>query len=130
MCVKYIPVEFGECCDPRDADLGPPGAWALGPVEPGGLPRALCGDPGGRLSATLISAAIGLLGPFCWLCPPGWPPLAPPIVCIDGGPSVGDPVVRPATNGDPAAGPLPFVMHCCAAAADAYPPGAHKGGDQ
>lgn len=108
---EYIPVEFGECCDPRDADLGPPGAWALGPDEPGGLPRALCGDPGGRLSATLIRAAIGLLGPFCWLCEPCWPPPAP-IVCMDGGPSVGDPVVRPAASGNPAAGPLPLVMHC------------------
>jgi len=46
---------------------------------------------------------------------------------MDGGPSVGDPVVRPAASGDPAAGPLPLVMHCCATAADAYPPGAHKG---
>jgi len=99
----------------------------VGPVEPGGLPRALCGEPGGRLSATLISAAIGLLGPFCWFCAPGCPPPPAPIVCMDGGPSVGDPVVRPAASGDPAAGPLPLVMHCCATAADAYPPGAHKG---
>lgn len=45
------PDEFGECCDPREADRG---AFA-----PGGLPPVLLGEPGGILSATDIRAAIG-----------------------------------------------------------------------
>lgn len=49
---EKIPVEFGECCEPRDADRG---AALLG-----GLPPAERGLPGGKLSATDIKAAIGL----------------------------------------------------------------------
>lgn len=47
-----VPVEFGECCEPLEADLGA--------AFPGGLPPVDRGLPGGRLSATDINAAIGL----------------------------------------------------------------------
>lgn len=51
------PEELGECNEPRDADRGK--------AELGGLPPVLLGEPGGKLSATDIKAAIGL-----WLLPP------------------------------------------------------------
>lgn len=50
--MKLIPVEFGECCDPLDADLGT--------TLVGGLPPVDRGLPGGKLSATDIRAAMGL----------------------------------------------------------------------
>lgn len=49
---SIIPVEFGECCEPLEADLGA--------TLVGGLPPVDRGLPGGRLSATDIRAAIGL----------------------------------------------------------------------
>lgn len=52
------PEELGECCEPREADRGA--------LAPGGLPPALRGDPGGRLSATDMSAAIGDWPLPCW----------------------------------------------------------------
>ena len=74
-----VPVELGECCEPLEAERGP--------VGPGGLPPALRGDPGGRLSVTDIRAAMGD-GPFAGCCgtgpdtgplgPPGGPPWGPP----------------------------------------------------
>lgn len=55
-------MEFGLCWDPLEADLGA--------TFVGGLPPVDLGLPGGKLSATEISAAIG----FCpepalfWVC--------------------------------------------------------------
>lgn len=46
------PEELGECKELREADRGI--------AEVGGLPPVLRGDPGGKLSVTLIRAAIGL----------------------------------------------------------------------
>lgn len=46
-----LPEELGECWEPREAERGPP--------APGGDPPALRGDPGGRVSATDINAAMG-----------------------------------------------------------------------
>jgi len=51
-----VPDELGECCDPLEADLGPVG----------GLAPDL-GEPGGKLSATDMRAAMGD-GPFCGCC--------------------------------------------------------------
>ncbi len=47
-----LPEELGEWSEPREADRGK--------AELGGLPPVLLGEPGGKLSATDISAAIGL----------------------------------------------------------------------
>lgn len=55
--VSYLPEELGECNEPRDAERGR--------AELGGLPPVLLGEPGGKLSATDINAAMGL-----WLLPP------------------------------------------------------------
>lgn len=74
----YIPEEFGECWLDRLADRCCGGC--------GGDPPADRGDPGGNVSATDISAAMG----------EGPAPVAP----VTGG----DPAVRP--RGDPAE---PFV---------------------
>lgn len=85
-----LPVEFGECCDPLEADLGA--------AFPGGLPPVDLGLPGGRLSATDISAAMGLCpepgaAPACWAeTDPEAEPAAPPA-------SGGEPVLLLA-NGD------------------------------
>lgn len=81
-----VPVELGECCEPLEADRGtdPPGPPGP-PGAPGGLPPALRGDPGGRLSVTDMSAAMGEgpLGPLGALGP-AWP-LAGPLEWPPGG---------------------------------------------
>lgn len=50
--VGQLPEELGECREPREAERGI--------AELGGLPPVLLGEPGGKLSATDIKAAIGL----------------------------------------------------------------------
>lgn len=88
--LDHLPEELGECWDPLEADLGPP--------DPGGLPPALRGEPGGRLSATDMRAAIGdcPLLPCCCCCCCCWD--GPWLLdCCDSG---GDPVRGP--RGEPA----------------------------
>lgn len=85
-----LPVEFGECCEPLEADLGA--------ALPGGLPPVDLGLPGGRLSATDIKAAIGLC-PEPGATPPCWPDTEPEAEPAAPLPSGGEPVLLLA-NGD------------------------------
>lgn len=59
---ENLPVEFGECWEPLEADLGA--------TLVGGLPPVDRGLPGGRLSATDMRAAMGLCPEpvVGWLC--------------------------------------------------------------